>query len=311
MMKKRIKIISLILSFLLLLYGCSQNAQNSADIQTTGQNSGFADAQYADTIDDVPEYTYEPYVILNDNQPEFDENSYTVTAFEKYGDLDSLSRCTAAFACVCTETMPTEERGEIGQIKPTGWHTVKYDCVDGKYLYNRCHLIGYQLTGENANVKNLITGTRYMNTEGMLPFENIVSQYVTNTDNHVLYRVTPVFNEDNLLCDGVQMEALSMEDNGKGVCFNVFCYNVQPGIEIDYKTGESSLIGVTTTAQNNKTSSEREEVHDYVINTNSKKFHRPDCTGVKKMSPKNKKYFTGTRSSLTDNGYSPCSYCNP
>lgn len=311
-MKKQAKITALILSLLLLLCGCSQDIQGTADIQTTERSNEYSDTQNSYTILDVPEYTYEPYVVLNDNQPNFDEGSYTVTAFEEYGDLDSLGRCTVAYACIGTEIMPTEERGEIGQIKPTGWHTVKYDCVDGKYLYNRCHLIGYQLTGENANEKNLITGTRYMNTEGMLPFENMVAQYVTSTENHVLYRVTPVFNENNLLCDGVQIEALSMEDDGEGVCFNVYCYNTQPGVRIDYKTGESSLIESTSAAtQNNKSSSENEQVQEYVLNTNSKKFHRPECTGVEKMSPKNKKYYTGTRSSLTDNGYSPCGYCNP
>lgn len=191
------------------------------------------------TITDIPEYTGEPYVVLQDNWPDFDAGDLTTEAFETYSDLDSLGRCGVAYANICLEIMPTEPRGEIGQVKPTGWHTAQYDCVDGKYLYNRCHLIGYQLAGENANKKNLITGTRYLNVTGMLPFENMVDDYVEETENHVLYRVTPVFDGDNLVASGVQMEAFSVEDEGEGVCFNVYIYNVQPGVIIDYATGES------------------------------------------------------------------------
>lgn len=163
----------------------------------------------------------------------------TVNSYEVYSPLDALGRCGAASACVGVDLMPTEERGSIGQVKPSGWQTVKYDCVDGKYLYNRCHLIGYQLAGENANKQNLITGTRYMNVEGMLPFENMVDSYVEETENHVLYRVTPVFEGENLVASGVQIEAFSVEDEGEGLCFNVYIYNVQPGVVIDYATGES------------------------------------------------------------------------
>ena len=192
-------------------------------------------------VDDIPAYQGNLYVVLNNNEPNFSETDYTTTSFEHYNDLDSLGRCGVAFANVGLETMPTEDRGSIGQVKPSGWHTVKYDNVSGKYLYNRCHLIGYQLTGENANEKNLITCTRSMNTEGMLPFEDEVAEYVKDTGNHVLYRVTPIFEGDNLLATGVEMEAKSVEDDGKGVKFNVFVYNVQDGIQIDYKTGDSSL----------------------------------------------------------------------
>lgn len=191
------------------------------------------------TIADIPEYSGEPYVVLQDNWPDFNEEDLTTKAFETYSELDSLGRCGVAYANICLDIMPTEPRGEIGQVKPSGWHTVKYDCVDGKYLYNRCHLIGYQLAGENANRQNLITGTRYMNVVGMLPFENMVDDYVEETENHVLYRVTPVFDGTNLVASGVQMEAFSVEDEGEGICFNVFVYNVQPGITIDYATGES------------------------------------------------------------------------
>ncbi len=193
------------------------------------------------TLDAVPVYAGEPYVFLNDNQPDFSLDDFTTTEFETYSELDWLGRCGVAYANICVELMPTEERGEIGMIKPSGWHTVKYDVVDGKYLYNRCHLIGFQLAGENANEQNLITGTRYLNVVGMLPFENMVAEYVEETGNHVLYRITPIFEGNELVARGVQMEAISVEDEGEGVCFNVFVYNVQPGVEIDYSTGESWL----------------------------------------------------------------------
>lgn len=197
------------------------------------------------SLSDIPAYSGNPYVAVNNNVPFFTDNEMTTTAFETYSNLDNLGRCGVAYANVCTEIMPTEERGTIGQVKPSGWHTVKYDIVSGKYLYNRCHLIGYQLSAENANTKNLITGTRYLNTEGMLPFENVVADYVKETNNHVLYRVTPMFDGNNLVASGVLMEAKSVEDNGDGILFNVYCYNVQPGITIDYATGESALEGTT------------------------------------------------------------------
>lgn len=186
------------------------------------------------------EYSEQPYIAINNNMPTFEEVS--TKSFESYSSLDELGRCGVAYACIGKDLMPTEERGSIGSVKPTGWQTVKYDIVDGKYLYNRCHLIGFQLSGENANERNLITGTRYMNVEGMLPFENMVADYVKETGNHVMYRVTPVFEGDNLLASGVQMEAYSVEDDGEGICFNVYVYNVQPGITIDYTDGDSALI---------------------------------------------------------------------
>ena len=193
-------------------------------------------------LDSIPEFDGSiPYVVINENIPEFAESYYTTESFESYSELDNLGRCGVAFANISKETMPTEDRGDIGSVKPSGWQSVRYDNVDGKYLYNRCHLIGFQLSGENANEKNLITGTRYMNVEGMLPFENEVADYVEETDNHVLYRVTPIFEENNLVASGVQMEAESVEDRGDGVKFNVYVYNCQPGITIDYATGESSL----------------------------------------------------------------------
>ena len=194
----------------------------------------------------VPEFTDSPFVYINENKPNFTEEDYKTSVFENYSELDSLGRCGVAFANICKEIMPTEARGEIGMVKPSGWKLAKYDIVDGKYLYNRCHLIGYQLAGENANEKNLITGTRYLNVQGMLPFENEVANYIKNQkkneDKHVLYRVTPIFENTNLVASGVQMEAYSVEDNGAGVCFNVYVYNVQPGIEINYANGESYKV---------------------------------------------------------------------
>ncbi len=255
------------------------------------------------SLEDVPAYAGEPYVAIDDNQPDFSEEDLTTESFESYSPLDSLGRCGAACANVGVDLMPTEERDSIGQVQPSGWHTVKYDCVDGKYLYNRCHLIGYQLTGENANEENLITGTRYLNVDGMLPFENLVADYVQETANHVLYRVTPIFEGDNLVASGVQMEALSVEDGGEGICFNVYVYNVQPGVVIDYATGESAL-------EDGATAGEGEAV-TYILNTSSHKFHYPDCSGVANMSEANKETFTGSREELIAQGYAPCGQCNP
>lgn len=195
---------------------------------------------YTDNAE-IVNYSGEPYVTIAHNQPDFPKEDFTEVSFEEYSDLDELGRCGAAYANIGQDLMPTQKRGDISRVKPTGWRSVKYDIVDGKHLYNRCHLIGYQLTAENANEKNLITGTRYMNVDGMLPFENMVADYIKETDNHVLYRVTPIFDGNDLVAQGVQMEACSVEDDGEGICFNVFVYNVQPGIEIDYATGESWL----------------------------------------------------------------------
>lgn len=263
------------------------------------------DAQhiYSDSVVNVPAFDGTAYVIINDNQPEFTQDQITDRSYEQYSPLDNLGRCGAAIACVGRDIMPTEERGSIGQVKPSGWHTVKYDFVDGKYLYNRCHLLGYQLTGENANEENLITGTRYLNTEGMLPFENLVADYVKETGNHVMYRVTPVFDEDNLVARGVQMEALSVEDQGAGVRFNVYVYNNQPGVEIDYRSGESWLKENQTVVQDDATT--------YILNTNSKKFHTADCGNGSSISDDNRKVSTQTRQQLLTEGYTPAGCCEP
>ena len=280
------------------------------------------------SLSDVPAYSGKAYISVNGNVPYFTAAELTTTSFETYSDLDTLGRCGVTYACIGKDLMPTEERGSIGMVKPTGWHTVRYDdLVDGKYLYNRCHLIGYQLTGENANTQNLITGTRYLNIEGMLPFENMVADYIQETNNHVLYRVTPIFEGNNLLANGVLMEGYSVEDKGAGVSYCVFAYNVQPGIEIDYATGESKLADgaqqeeqktatVTPTPspepekQEPVTRSEASQA-DYILNTNTKKFHYPTCSSVNDMKEKNRQEFFGTRDETIALGYSPCGRCKP
>lgn len=255
-------------------------------------------------LDSIPAFTGTPYVTVNGNEPYFTDADLTTTAFETYGDLDDLGRCTEVYACIGQELMPTEDRESISSVTPSGWINKEYD---GEYLYNRCHLIGFQLTGENANEKNLITGTRYLNVEGMLPFENMVADYIDETNNHVLYRVTPEYDGDDLVADGVLMEAYSVEDDGDGICFNVFCYNVQPGIEINYATGDSWETG---TEEEPAAETNGEEV-DYVLNTRSMKFHLPDCSGAASMSENNKAYFHGTRDEVLAEGYTPCGICNP
>lgn len=259
----------------------------------------------------IPEYSGSPYIAINGNVPFFEDSELTTNSFESYSEQDSLGRCGTAVASVGKDIMPTEDRGSIGSVKPTGWHTVKYDGIDGLYLYNRCHLIGYQLTGENANIQNLITGTRYMNVEGMLPFENMVADYVKETNNHVMYRVTPVFEENNLLASGVVIEAKSVEDDGEGILFNVYCYNVQPGIEIDYATGESSAVEKTENTSSQFSISDDEIVHSYVLNTSSKKFHETTCSQVANISEKNRQEYTGMRCDVMLQGYTPCGNCNP
>ena len=287
-MKQKIMCGALILALLLAAVGCADAVKGPAV-----------------TLENIPEYTGAAYVAVNDNEPYFTQEEITDEAFEMYSDLDAWGRCGVTCASVGPELMPAEERGDIGSVKPTGWHTVKYDCVDGKYLYNRCHLIGYQLTGENANERNLITGTRYLNMEGMLPFENMVADYVEETGNHVMYRVTPVYEGSDLVAKGVLMEGYSVEDGGEGICFCVYAYNVQPGVEIDYATGESWLAGDVSTA-----GGESGGV-SYILNTSSKKFHDPSCSGAEDIKESNREEFTGSREDLIARGYSPCGRCKP
>ena len=259
-------------------------------------------SETAFSIESIPEYSGSPYIEINNNIPAFRPEDISSDSFEEYSPLDSFGRCGTAYANLGPDTMPAEEHGNIGMVKPSGWVTSKYDFVDGKYLYNRCHLIGYQLSGENANELNLITGTRYMNTEGMLPFENETADYIHDTGNHVLYRVTPVFSDDELLARGVHMEAMSVEDEGKGVSFNVFCYNVQPGVEIDYATGNNTQADEADGASDTDT-------QEYILNTRSKKYHLPLCSGAQNINSTNKQSFTGTEEDLTAQGYTPCGSC--
>lgn len=332
-----------------ILESLAEAAENSGAGNSGGQGNktssgmaGNASTTGEFRLSDIPEYTDSPYVAVNGNVPYFTEDDLTAVSFERYSDLDSLGRCGVAYASVSTDTMPTEKRGSIGEVKPTGWINAKYDFVDGKYLYNRCHLIGYQLTAENANEKNLITGTRYLNVQGMLPFENLTADYVKETGNHVLYRVTPIFEGDNLLASGVLMEAESVEDDGDGVLFCVYVYNVQPGVAIDYATGDNWLAedggaksaaaagsgnssasenGANTSSGGKNTSAgssgstvsktSDSESGTYILNTKTMKFHRPDCTSVEKIKAENKEEYTGKRSKLIEEGYEACKSCKP
>lgn len=305
----------------LLCHSCSdyykETNTSTQDVETSSTESKevFDDCEVTtvDILSTIPDFSGEAYIVINDNVPFFtEEEKECVSSFEIYSDLDGLGRCGVAYANISTEIMPIEERGPIGQIKPSGWQLVKYDIVDGKYLYNRCHLIGYQLAGENANEKNLITGTRYLNVSGMLSFENMVYEYVKETENHVLYRVTPLFNGNDMVATGIIIEAYSVEDKGSGICFNVFAYNSQPGIEIDYATGNSWLVeDETDFEERNSTIPIEDTINKYVLNTNTKKFHLPTCDSVTEMKDKNKKEVERSREDIIDDGYSPCGRCNP
>ncbi len=293
-MIKRIAALALILSALQNV--CVQAhrpdlSANVGDVLFTSEGQTDADMY------DIPEYSGEPYVFLNGGKTHFDQTDITTEPFEWYCEKDSMGRCGIAYANICEELMPTEDRENIGSIHPSGWQSVKYDDVPGGYLYNRCHLIGFQLAGENANDKNLITGTRYLNIEGMLPFETEVADYVEETGNHVLYRITPLYEGENAVADGVIMEAMSVEDNGNGVCFNVFCYNVQPGIHIDYDTGRSRKKGRYNS--------------DYFVNRDTMIFHIPDCAEVGTGEQPDGGWAIGTRDDMIDGGYTPCDICNP
>lgn len=321
------------------------NEKENKSNENNTQEKVYTKADIEKAISEIPAYSKDAYAVVNNNIPFFNDTDLTTKSYENYSDLDSLERCGVAVSSIGKDIMPTEERGNIGSIKPTGWHSVRYDGIDGNYLYNRCHLIGYQLTGENANKKNLITGTRYMNVTGMLPFENMVADYIKETNNHVLYRVTPVFEGDNLLASGVLIEAKSVEDDGEGIEFNVYCYNVQPGITIDYATGESSgpefkgstsTSGATTTTVATATTTNKEKeagattdtssekatdtntntntntnITTYILNTNTKKYHRPSCGSVSTIKESNKQTYEGTSEELDSKGYEPCKRCNP
>ena len=275
-------------------------------VTTRPEASSSQEAPDAGTffLEDIPAYSGDPYVVVNDNVPYFTEDDLTTESFEYYDELDAFNRCGVTIASIGPDLMPTEARESIGQVKPTGWVTAKYDSVDGKYLYNRCHLIGFQLTGGNANERNLITGTRAMNVDGMLPFENMTADYIKETGNHVLYRVTPIFVEEEMVARGVLMEAVSVEDDGEGLEFCVYAYNNQPGIEIDYATGESWLA-----PEEEETVSGTEQT--YILNTSSKKFHLTTCGGVADIKAANRSDYTGTREEIIAAGYDPCGRCKP
>lgn len=365
-----------------LMNGCSSEEL----LKDTAQEKVQDRAQ--DTVEDfaqgLPDYTGNPYVEVHDNQPSFAEQDMEQDSFESYSDLDAKGRCGVAFACVGQDLMPPKKRGNISHIKPSGWQKARYDFVEGKNLYNRCHLIAHQLTGEDANEKNLITGTRYFNVEGMLPFENQVADYVKETNHHVLYRVTPYYKGDNLVASGVQIEGYSLEDKGAGICFNVYVFNVQPGVVIDYATGESAKEDTgskaadkgdagentgdkdtrkvdteksagnkntekadTEKSAKNKntekadaekstkksrkkdaqrpdaeqddseqdgqsgTGADQADIQEYVLNTNTKKFHSPGCRYVKTIKPENSQTVNATRDELTRQGYDACKVCMP
>ncbi len=309
-------VLPFLLVFFLLFSGCADetseevfDSEKLSSVTEAGSGNSKENEAVFD-LSEIPGYSGLPYMPVNDNVPAFTEEELTTASFESYGELDALGRCTAAYASVGKDLMPTKKRGSIGKVKPSGWHFAEYDNVEGESLYNRCHLIGYQLTAENANDRNLITGTRYMNTEGMLPFENMTADYIKETGNHVLYRVTPVFEGDNLVASGVQMEAMSVEDGGEGILFNVYCYNVQPGIFIDYATGDSRMeVRADKTAEREKQQKTSGSV--YVLNTNTKKFHKPSCPSVEQMTEDNKEEYAGDRGGLEKMGYEPCGRCKP
>lgn len=297
----RSRILILLLAGALLCSGCAGTAgTQDAELSPSGSLSvsGTPAEENPSALWDG-----QPYTAVNGNVPGFSEKDLTAASFESYSELDSLGRCGTAFACLGQDLMPRGERGDISGIHPTGWHSVQYDFIDGKNLYNRCHLIGWQLSGEDANRKNLITGTRYMNVEGMLPFENMVADYIKETGCHVLYRVTPVFQGSNLVADGVLMEAMSVEDQGESISFCVFVPNVQPGVAIDYSDGSSRPA-------DSQSSPENEEAV-YIINTNTRRFHLPSCSSVKEMKESNRENFTGSREELIEEGYIPCGKCRP
>lgn len=328
----RIKLTALLLSVILLL-------------------STLCGCQKVISLDEIPEYKRSAYVEINGGNPFFSEKEITDDAYEKYAPLDALGRCGVAIACIGIEIMPTEDRGEIASITPTGWeyggmsNNNTYDFVENKYVYNRCHLIGFQLAGENDNERNLITGTRYMNIEGMLPFENNVADYVKETGNHVMYRVTPIFNGLDYVARGVLMEGYSVEDNGRGISFCIYAYNVQPGVTIDYFTGvnvangedlpdidiendnrnEIADSGTNSDSNNGSSSGGSKDSFvdlpehvgdasncDYIFSVNSTKFHSPDATScINKIKEENRRYFIGTKEELLENGYSACKNCKP
>lgn len=312
-------LIALLITVSVLLSGCY-------DINGNGGDSPIS-------LDNIPGYSGNAYIEINNNQPFFESDEYVTESFESYTALDTLGRCGVAYACIGIDIMPTEDRESISSVKPSGWtydgvsNNNKYDFVDGSYLFNRCHLIGYQLTGENANKQNLITGTRYLNIEGMLIFEDMVADYVKETENHVLYRVTPIFDGYNLVASGVLLEGWSVEDDGRGICFCVYSYNVQPGVEINYYNGRNRATGTSGdlgsvggehsgdvgSGDNNSTPEYDGETITYIMSKTTKTYHtNPDCTYAKKISEGNLIEFTGKEAEFLElyPERKECSSCN-
>ena len=307
------KYYAILLSLILILSLTGCDGSSILDNSNTTTNTNNYNNQYTEStpkqfdFSQIPEYSGSAIYVVNNNVPFFTKDEMTTESYESYSELDSLGRCGVAIACLSKDTMPAEgeTRGEIGNVKPAGWHTIKYpDLISDLYLYNRCHLIGWQLGAENDNVKNLTTGTRYLNVEGMLPYENLVDNYIEATNNHVMYRITPIFIGNELVCRGILMEAKSVEDNSCIFC--IYCYNVQPGINIDYATGESNPINNT-----NVDITDTELENDYILNTSSMKIHRPDCVYAVSISEKNRYTYIGVMKDLIDQGYSVCKTCNP
>lgn len=308
MNKRLLSLTALIMALLLMLTACLPTE--------TEEGGGTHNGSRIFSLEDIPEFDGEtPYVEINGNVPFFTEKEITAVSFEEYSELDTLGRCSVATASVGIDIMPTEDRGSIAGVKPSGWHTVKYDIISTKYLYNRCHLIGYQLTGENAREENLVTGTRFMNVDGMLPFENMVAAYVKETENHVMYRVTPIFKDTELVCRGVLMEAMSVEDNGEDILFCVYVYNNQPGITINYQNGESYLSGGKPESPSTPSAPDTDSRHEiagvFILNTSSMKIHKESCRYADSISEKNREIYTGLYSDLITNGYDPCGTCKP
>ena len=309
----RLLLLSVCLAGAVILSGCRQQASyasNAGETYTSdvAESTGMTSEDF---VLDIPPYSGNPFVLLNANVPMFTEEDFAQINGETgifYSETDELGRCGAAWARLGAEMLPEEPRDVIGNLKPTGWHTIKYnDLIADNYLYNRCHLVGYQLGGANVDLRNLMTGTRYLNVEGMLPFENRVAQYLKHTGNHVLYRVTPIFTGENLLADGVILEAESLEDDGDGICFCVYAYNVQPGIRIDYATGDSEPDSMTETG----TAETAVQEITYILNKSSGKFHLPACESVSEMAEWNRQESHLSREELIEAGFTPCRMCNP
>ncbi len=319
--------------------GSINTTEMSDDLNTQEYQQNSSEALYYDSTDffeDIPEWSGYAFCYVNENVPDFEEDEIWSSTQESLEPLDNLGRCGSANSCIGEDGMPDGGRGNISEVIPTGWHTERYDFVEGEALYNRCHLIAHQLSGDDAIPRNLITGTSYMNRDGMLQFENAIGNYVRETGNHVMYRVTPIFVEDELVARGVHMEAISVEDEGEGLAFNVFCYNVQPGIDIDYETGDNQLsedddmleayqtgrfaatantVGEISSleeiAETEENSDSNAHVTTYILNTNTHKFHYPDCKSVKQMKDKNKRKVESTREEIISKGYDPCGNCKP